>query len=87
MVTKRKIKGKTSLQIRHGEANFEIKIPFQDEASVENAITCLMVLLHFNYDPKIIQDRMQGLYQIEMRLMVKKGINNTKFGKMAIMQS
>ena len=77
LVTKRRIKGKTSLQIRHDKANFEIEIPFQDEASVENAITCLMTLLHFNYDPKIIQDRMQGLYQIEMRLMVKKGINNT----------
>jgi alanine racemase len=77
LVTKRRIKDKTSLQIRHGEANFEIKIPFQDEASIENSITCLMVLLHFNYDPATIRDRMQGLYQIEMRLMVKNGINNT----------
>jgi alanine racemase len=77
LITKKRIEGKTSLQIRHDKSNFEIKIPFQDEASVENAITCLMVLIHFNYDPTTIQDRMQGLYQIEMRLMLKNGINNT----------
>lgn len=76
-VVKKPIEDKTILQIRYGKDNFEIQIPFQDEASVENAVTCLMVLLSFKYDKKTIQNRMQWLYPVEMRLKVKTGINNT----------
>lgn len=53
-----------------------LKIPFVDDASVENVISCLSVLLHFEYDAKTIQSRIELLYPIEMRLKVKKGINN-----------
>ena len=76
-VTKKAIEDKTALQIRNGKDNFEVQIPFQDEASVENAVTCLMVLLSFKYDKTTIQNRMQWLYPVEMRLKVKTGINNT----------
>ncbi|NDP27199.1 MAG: bifunctional UDP-N-acetylmuramoyl-tripeptide:D-alanyl-D-alanine ligase/alanine racemase [Flavobacterium sp.] len=76
-VTKKAIDDKTILQIRNGKDNFEIRIPFQDEASIENAVTCLMVLLSFKYDKTTIQNRMQWLYPVEMRLKVKTGINNT----------
>jgi alanine racemase len=76
-VVKKPIDEKTILQIRYGKDNFEVQIPFQDEASVENAVTCLMVLLSFKYDKKTIQNRMQWLYPVEMRLKVKNGINNT----------
>lgn len=76
-ISKKEIQDKTILQIRYANANFEIQIPFQDDASVENAITCLMVLLSFKYDKTTIQNRMQWLYPVEMRLKVKNGINNT----------
>ncbi len=76
-IVKKAIVDKTTLQIRHNNINFEIEIPFQDDASIENAITCLMVLLSFKYDQKNIQSRMQWLYPVEMRLKVKNGINNT----------
>jgi alanine racemase len=76
-VAKKAIDDKTILQIRYGKDNFEIQIPFQDEASIENAVTCLMVLLSFKYDKTTIQNRMQWLYPVEMRLKVKTGINNT----------
>ena len=66
----------TALNIQYGKEYFDIKIPFQDEASIENAISCLMVLLYFKYDQATIQNRMQMLYPVEMRLKVKKGINN-----------
>jgi alanine racemase len=35
-----------------------------------------MVLLYFKYDEKTIQNRMELLYPVEMRLKVKNGINN-----------
>jgi alanine racemase len=76
-ISKKEIQDKTIIQIRYGKVNFEIQIPFQDEASVENAVTCLMVLLSFKYGKTTIQNRMQWLYPVEMRLKVKTGINNT----------
>ena len=76
-ISKKEIQDKTVLQIRNGKDNFDIQIPFQDEASVENAISCLMVLLSFKYDKTTIQNRMKWLYPVEMRLKVKTGINNT----------
>lgn len=54
----------------------EFTIPFQDDASIENAVSCLMVLLYLKYDSATIQNRMHLLYPVEMRLEVKNGINN-----------
>ena len=68
---------KTQLKITYNDLCFSIIIPFQDQASVENAIQCLMVLLYFNYNQTIIQERMQLLFPVEMRLKVKNGSNNT----------
>ncbi len=76
-ITKKSILDKTILHIRHGNETFEIKIPFQDDASIENAISCMMVLLLLKYDHKTIENRMELLYPVEMRLKLKNGINNT----------
>ncbi len=75
IITVLKNTAKTALKINYGQKIFEITVPFSDDASIENAINCLMVLLHFNYDEKIIQERMAGLYPVELRLQVKNGIN------------
>jgi alanine racemase len=53
-----------------------LQIPFVDDASIENVISCLSVLLYLEYDSKTIQNRIELLYPIEMRLKVKNGINN-----------
>ena len=68
---------KTELKITFQKLCFKIIIPFADQASIENAMHCLMVLLYFRYDQDIIQQRMAMLYPVEMRLKVKNGINNT----------
>ena len=75
-IVKTTISDQTILSVQYGVGKFEIKIPFQDDASIENAISCLMVLLYFKYDHLTIQNRMQMLYPVEMRLKVKNGINN-----------
>jgi alanine racemase len=54
----------------------KLKIPFVDDASIENVISCLLLLLYLEYDSKTIQNRIELLYPIEMRLKVKNGINN-----------
>lgn len=76
-VTKSSVLDKTLLKIDYKKQSFEIKVPFLDDASVENAIQCLMVLLYFKYSFATIESRMELLYPVEMRLKVKNGINNT----------
>lgn len=76
-ITKKTVLDKTLLQLTRANASFEIKIPFQDDASVENAIQCIMVMLYFGYDPQTIENRVLLLFPVEMRLKIKDGINNT----------
>lgn len=77
LITPKSIAGKTQLSIQYSAISFDAIIPFQDKASVENAINCLITLLYLGYLPEVIKERMQLLYSVEMRLKVKNGINNT----------
>ena len=51
-------------------------IPFTDEASVENAFTCICTLIHLGIPGDSIQERLQRLSPIAMRLELKEGINH-----------
>ncbi|WP_276498780.1 bifunctional UDP-N-acetylmuramoyl-tripeptide:D-alanyl-D-alanine ligase/alanine racemase [Pontibacter litorisediminis] len=52
-----------------------LAIPFTDEASVENAIHCLAVLLHRRLPLSELQDRLDRLHPVAMRLEMKEAIN------------
>ena len=65
-----------SYQVTTAQVSFEIEIPFQDPASIENTATCITTLLAFKYDVARIQERIKNLYPIELRLEVKDGVNN-----------
>ncbi|SNR23407.1 bifunctional UDP-N-acetylmuramoyl-tripeptide:D-alanyl-D-alanine ligase/alanine racemase [Flavobacterium sp. ov086] len=67
----------TIIQYKYKGESFSLEIPFSDLASIENAVSCLLVLLYFEYDFATIQNRMQMLYPVRMRLEVKNGINNS----------
>ena len=70
------INGFTLIKISYKDIAFEIEIPFQDEASLANVMTCVCTLLYLNYDTNLISKRVKNLYPVELRLQVKKGINN-----------
>lgn len=53
-----------------------IRIPFTDQASIENAVTCWELLLHLGYTNEVIAQRMQLLSSVDMRLTLKKAINH-----------
>ncbi|MCU0432189.1 MAG: bifunctional UDP-N-acetylmuramoyl-tripeptide:D-alanyl-D-alanine ligase/alanine racemase [Bacteroidia bacterium] len=53
-----------------------IRIPFTDEASIENAIHCWCVLLHFGLSDETIAARMKQLTPVAMRLEMKEGVSN-----------
>ena len=48
-------------------------IPFIDEASIENSITCAAVALHLGLTPAQLAERMPRLEPVAMRLEVKQG--------------
>lgn len=58
------------------EAKISIKIPFIDDASIENAIHCWALMLLLGYENEEISERMSQLVPIAMRLELKEGINN-----------
>ena len=58
--------------IWQGEENC-YTIPFIDEASIENSITCAAVALHMGLNPGQLADRMPKLEPVAMRLEVKQG--------------
>ncbi len=54
----------------------KIKIPFTDDASIENAIHCWALMLYLGYDAAVIEQRMTLLSPVAMRLELKEGIND-----------
>jgi alanine racemase len=68
--------GETSVQGIIGNDFREIKIPFTDEASVENAIHCWALMICLGYEHETIAKRMLQLSPVAMRLEMKQGINN-----------
>ena len=54
----------------------KIKIPFTDDASIENAIHCWALMLHLGYRSELIEERMTLLSPVAMRLELKEGIND-----------
>lgn len=55
---------------------FDVSVPFNDEASLQNIASCICTMLILNYSVEQIQTRIPNLYGIELRLQVKNGQNN-----------
>lgn len=53
----------------------QIAIPFEDAASIENAIHCWNILLHLGIDEEQIKLRMSALHSVAMRLETVSGVN------------
>ena len=68
--------GKTVISLVYNTEAFEMEIPFSDDASIENAVTCCCVLLFLGIDGREIVNRVKDLHPVNMRLELKKGINH-----------
>ena len=66
----------TTVSIKCEKKVFDFDIPFIDDASVQNAITCCSVLLYLNYATDNIQTLFKKLHAVDMRLHFIHGINN-----------
>ncbi len=65
----------TKLYCTYNKTDFIVIIPFIDDASIFNAMTCCATLLFFNYDCDEIKFLLRDIKQVEMRLELKQGIN------------
>lgn len=54
---------------------YHFSIPFTDTSSIENTLHCIVLLLHLGYAEKKINQQLQNLKRIAMRLEQRKGIN------------
>jgi alanine racemase len=66
---------RTLLTYSYKKKNNDYTILFTDNASIQNSMQCLCVLLLLDIDPEIIKQRMLLLEPVAMRLEVKNGQN------------
>ena len=66
----------TQLKFIYSKKTFTIHLPFIDDGSIENGITCICLLLYFKLSISEIQNRINALLPIAMRLELKEGINS-----------
>ena len=71
-----KEENQTTIYYQYLGLDNQFTIPFINEASIENAIHCLCVMLFMGYAPTIIAQRMQRLEPVAMRLELLEGKNN-----------
>ena len=65
----------TDIEVNFRLDNFRFSIPFTDDASVENAITCCCLMLVAGIERSYVQEKMPQLQPVSMRLELIKGIN------------
>ncbi len=66
----------SQIKCRYKSRDFSFFIPFTDQASIHNALTCAAVLLFLKIDVEQLTEKMAELRPVEMRLELKQGTNN-----------
>ena len=66
----------TILKVNFENTEFSVDLPFTDLASVQNIATCITTMLFLKVDTNYIVEAIPQLQTVQMRLQVKKGIND-----------
>lgn len=67
--------GQTIIQAVFKNEFIQISIPFSDNASIENCISCWATLLYLGYDNRFVDAQFDQLTPVAMRLELKEGLN------------
>jgi alanine racemase len=59
------------------EGSLKADLPFGDEASLQNSANAIYLAIALGFDPDQLRQPLQNLNQVEMRLEMKEGHNNT----------
>ncbi|HET7003198.1 MAG TPA: bifunctional UDP-N-acetylmuramoyl-tripeptide:D-alanyl-D-alanine ligase/alanine racemase [Puia sp.] len=73
----RKQRGKTSITLTFRDENLNLDIGFEDDASIQNALTCIAVMLYLSVPANELQSRLNRLSPLAMRMEMKTGINHS----------
>lgn len=65
----------TIITLKHEENEWSFKLPFTSDASIENCLHCITVLLMLHFDYFEIQRLVETLRPVAMRLELKQGIH------------
>ena len=65
-----------NLHLKTASKNYSFKFNFTDSASIANGATCVALLLQLGYTEEAIQQKLNQLQAIALRLEIKNGINN-----------
>ena len=76
IISVQKNQNKTIIGFKNEILEGSVVIPFSDEASLENCLHILTLLLYLKYTPEDIQDCFDNLTPVAMRMEQMKGINN-----------
>ena len=68
--------GLTALQILYKGSTVDLEIGFDHSAAIQNAMTCIGVMLYLNTPLNELQTRLSRLNPLAMRLELKTGINH-----------
>lgn len=68
--------GGQSLELSYRGRNIQLPIPFRDEASFENLMHCLCLMLSLGISERVFEKKLPHLSPISMRLELKEGRNN-----------
>ncbi|HRI77997.1 MAG TPA: bifunctional UDP-N-acetylmuramoyl-tripeptide:D-alanyl-D-alanine ligase/alanine racemase [Cyclobacteriaceae bacterium] len=66
---------RTHFELVYNQQSFRLQLPFIDTASQQNLFHVIAVMLMRRYDSSVIQDRINTLRSVPMRLELKQGIN------------
>jgi alanine racemase len=67
----------TVVKITWNSNELKLRMPFTDSASIENAMHCACMMFYLGLNEKVIEERLNKLGPVEMRLELKSGINNS----------
>jgi alanine racemase len=67
----------TVVKVLWNTNELKLRIPFTDDASIENAMHCCSMMFYLGISEKVVEERLKRLNPVEMRLELKSGINNS----------
>ena len=65
----------TKLSLKWKSNSFQVSIPFTDDASIHNVVTCVGVCLYLNMSIELLQNKLLQLKPVSLRLEIKKGLH------------
>jgi len=74
---KKKQAGHAIVTLIYKESEVSLKIGFENDAAIQNALTCVGVMLYLGVPLKELQERLNRLNPLAMRMELKTGINHS----------